>query len=159
MWNQSGFTLVEAVFCMVIFVLLSMISIPAIGAWKETAELRSEVTLLVAHMQRAKIEAVTKNCCVVFLFDTDRNSYSLFVDNGAGGGIAKDWIRQSGERQLNNHLMNRNISLESTTLTNKRTRFRPALGNKAGRLVLANRKGQKFGVVLSRLGRVRVERM
>lgn len=156
--NQSGFSLLELIVCMVVLATLSLITFPAIGSWRDSARLRSEVLSLVSSMQKAKIEAIAKNSPVVVQFDINGKQYSMFVDNGAGDGIAEDWICQEDEQLLGMYVMSEGISLASTTFHNRRMRFNPTVGVMAGRFVIQDKNGLEFGVVVSRLGRIRVEK-
>ncbi|MDL2274747.1 GspH/FimT family protein [Desulfosarcina sp. OttesenSCG-928-G10] len=64
--------------------------------WRRDAAFRGAVNTLSSDLALAKQSAIKRNARVVVQFDA--NGYTIFVDNGEGGGTAKDGTRQPNER-------------------------------------------------------------
>ncbi len=100
----------------------------------------------------AKVRAIRENNWVAVMFNA--NGYTVFIDNGAGGGIAGDWIRQGSELQLKVREMPSGVTLDipGMTFTNKRTRF-SGRGHAGvlGKAELKNDKGESMTITVNRL--------
>jgi len=82
--NRLGFTLMELMVVIAILALVSAIGVPSLIGWRDDAKLRDAVSLLRGDLEMAKIRAVRENDFVAVLFNA--NGYTVFVDDGAGGG-------------------------------------------------------------------------
>jgi prepilin-type N-terminal cleavage/methylation domain-containing protein len=157
MADRNGFTLVEALVTLAIVSILSVIAIPPLRAWCQNAGFRSEVSMLVGCLHAAKMEAVKTDSFVVVA--ADPNGYSVFVDNSPAPGEAGDWIRQNDERLLVDYRLRNGVTLATSfSIKKDKVRFhgsRP--GITAGRFILTNAEGRRMDVVLSTIGRIRVE--
>jgi Tfp pilus assembly protein FimT len=161
MRNQKGFTLVEAISCFLIIGVLSGIAIPAYHAMILRYRFKTETSRIVNIFNLAKSFATLKKYPVVFSYDHD--GYLVFVDDGAGGGNAGDWVRQPGEQLLAYCDLRRNgihIDVDQSTFTGQRTRFSGTPAIKAGSVVLVGADGNsKTKIVVNITGRVRVEKL
>ncbi len=155
--NQMGFSLVEVKICCAITAILAVCSYPIFTSVQQSRALHKEIRVLYSSLQQAKVEAIKQNSFVVF--KTTDKGYQIFVDDGNGGGKKGDWVRQPSEKQLTLHTYRDGISLEKTTFTGKRTRFNGRVCMKAGRVILKNGDGAKTQLVVSTLGRLRVEKI
>ncbi len=155
MLNQKGVTLIEVVTCLVLISILAAVSAPAIAGYRERISLRAETRNLVGLLHLAKMEAIKTNSFVVL--GVDDAQYFVFVDDGRGAAIRKDWIRQPEEKQLLTSPISKGIVLTSN-FPNNRMRFSGQMGIRAGRFYLTDDSGNQMQVVLSILGRIRVER-
>ena len=104
----------------------------------------------------ARSQAIRENGPVAVLIRED--GYGIFVDNGSGGGIAENWVRDGGEKQLctRNLQGGLRIDLNQVTLDGKRTRFngRGYLGNN-GVLVVVDADGKSATLDMNnRFGRI-----
>lgn len=156
MKNQVGFSLVELITTVAVLSIVSVVSYPAIQSMKNKAKVRGEIREMVGSLMKAKVEAIKGNRYVVVQF-TD-GGYTAFVDDGANGGTAKDWICQSGEREFVRHANIDNIKL-STNFPSDRMRFTGRVGIKAGSVTFSSNEKPFAKVVLSLTGRVRVEKL
>jgi hypothetical protein len=86
------------------------------------------------------------------------SGYKDFVDDGANGGTAKDWIHQPGEREFINHSNVEGLML-SSNFPSDRMRFKGRVGIRAGSITFSNNEKDVAKVVLSITGRVRVEKL
>lgn len=150
--GKNGFTLVECLTCLAVISVLASFSYPSFSTLQDRMLFRSELTNLVTSIQQAKMAAIRSNSFVVL--QTKENGYTVFEDNGAGVGVAGDWIRQGTERILIDCVLPTDIAL----ITNfKRIRFRGTPGMKGGTLTLRSAAcGKDAKVVINAVGRIRV---
>lgn len=154
MIDHKGFTLIEALMVLVIVSIVSALAYPSLIKWKQRAGFRSEVSTLVAWLHRAKTEAIKTNSAVVV--KPDSKGYTIFVDNSSVPGNAKDWIWQSEERKLVSYKLKYGLTLLNN-FTNNRMRFNTQPGMKAGTFTLKDFTGNHMDIVVSIIGRIRVE--
>ncbi len=152
--NQKGVTLPEVVTCLVVISILAAVSAPAIAGYRERINLRAETRNLVGWLQQAKIEAIKTNSFVVL--GVDESKVFVFVDDGRGTAKPGDWIRQPEEKQIVNALNSKGIVFTSN-FPNNRMRFSGRTGIRPGRFYVTDESGNQMQVVLSMLGRIRVE--
>ena len=160
MGSQKGFTLVEAVSCLLIIGVMCGIAIPAYHAMMMRYRFSIETARLVDMFALARSYSTLKRYPVVFSYDQD--GYQVFVDDGAGGGSAGDWVRQPGERLLaDGDLRGKGLHIDvgQSTFTAQRTRFSGTPAIKAGSVVLVGADGSKTKIVVNIIGRVRVEKL
>ncbi len=155
MMNQRGVTLVEVVVCLIIISLLSSISVPAFITWSDRLHLKSVTRDLMGSLQQAKLEAIMTNSYVVLGVEDDH--YYVFVDDGRGEGIPMDWVRQPDERQIVSNSFGNGIEMTSNFPDDK-IRFSGSPGIKAGRFFVSDKNGNQMEVIVSFVGRIRVER-
>ena len=155
--DKRGFSLMELNVCCVVIAILAAISLPLFADMRQAAVFRKEVRQLYSSLQLAKIEAIKQNSPVVFTLAPQ--GYTIFIDNGAGGGERGDWIRQSGEKILINHRYSSDVRMSATTFSGNRGRFRSRPGITGGRIILEDPSGSRQEVVLNIIGRIRVARL
>ncbi len=155
--NQKGFSLVEVKVCCAIISVLACTAYPFFNNMQQSRALNVEIRTLYSSLQHAKIAAIKHNSYVVF--KTTASGYQIFVDDGNGGSGQGDWQKQPHEKQLVLHKYQDGISLEKITFTGNRTRFNGRVCMKAGRVILSNEDGAQTELVVSTLGRIRVEKI
>jgi prepilin-type N-terminal cleavage/methylation domain-containing protein len=157
MADQKGVTLIEILACLAILAILSAIAYPPLRSWSQRAGFQSEVSLLVGCLHMAKMEAVKTNSYVVV--EAYPTGYSVFVDNSSVPKQAGDWIRQADERLLVDYRLRKGLTL-ATKFTAKKDKMRfhsSGPGISAGRFILTDMNGRRMDVILSTIGRIRVE--
>ena len=97
MRNDSGFTLAEVMVVIAIIGICSAIAIPSFIGWLPKYRLNSATSDLLGAMQSARLRALKDNASVVIEFNPGADSYSVFLDNGAGGGNSGNSIQDGAE--------------------------------------------------------------
>ena len=155
MRKNSGFTAFELATTIAITAIVAAFVMPPYLSWLRDHRLRGATTNVVADIEMAKIKAIRENAFVVILFES--NSYTVFVDNGSGGGTAGDWIRNGSEELMRLRTLPGAVrfDLDNLTLADNRVRFNgrgisPDITG-AETIPLVNPRGSKT-VGLNRLG-------
>ena len=159
MRRDSGFTAFEVAVTLAIIAILATVSMPGFLKWLQGHRLRGAAINLVADLEMAKVRAIREGSFVSIQLAAD--SYSVFIDNGAGGGTVGDMIRNGSEpliqfRQLPPGVQ---VVLGEVNVANSRMRFdsrglAPDLMAVEASIPLANSTGRK-DVRVNRLGSLR----
>ena len=166
--NRNGFTLIELIVVLTVIVIMSSVGLPLLLDVIENQKLRGAARDLYSAFQEARFEAVNRNNPVVIAFlpaaftpEGGAGSYQVFVDNGAGGGTAGNFIRDGNEQILSTVTMPETVSLVSAsfsfgTLSTGFTAKGLPINNRSGMIQLRN-NAHWYNVVQSSAGRVRTE--
>ena len=149
MADQRGVTLIEILVCLAILATMSAIAYPPLRSWYQRASIQGEIFQLAGCLHMARMAAVKTNSYVVV--KATPTGFSAFVDN------SRDWVRQAEERLLVDYRLRSGLTLDSN-FPSDRMRFlscRP--GIRAGRFFLTDSSGRRMDVVISAIGRIRVE--
>jgi prepilin-type N-terminal cleavage/methylation domain-containing protein len=95
--KKDGFTMIELVIVIALLGILAAIAIPGFIHWGPDIRLKAAARDLTSDMALAKLRAIRENANVVLTFNTGNNRYTIFVDNGAGGGVPKDYKLNGSE--------------------------------------------------------------
>ncbi len=156
MFNHKGLTLHEVVTSLIVISILLGISAPFLQTMVQRSIFRTEVSLLFRGLQQAKITAIkTRNRVVL---KVKGNGYSIFVDDGSGGGRPRDWVQQVGEKTILSRQMKHGITL-TTTFSGNRGWFNGRVTTAAGSVVFTDVNGNGSKVVVNMVGRIRVEKL
>jgi type IV fimbrial biogenesis protein FimT len=98
--GQSGLTLVELMIAISILGIITAVGSTILLQHLPTMRLKSATRDLFSTMMQAKVEAIRRGASVSIAFNTAGNSYTMFLDNGAGGGIASNGIIDGTETSL-----------------------------------------------------------
>lgn len=105
--RRNGFTLAELMIVIAIVGIMSGIAINMGLRYYPDYQARGAARNLVANLQQARLEAIRSNAIVVIeltpgvFTDSGRvGAYRAFVDDGAGGGVSGNNIRDGAERIL-----------------------------------------------------------
>ena len=159
MLSQKGVTVVECAIVLAVLTITGAVFYVPMKTFSHNMQVKAEVSQIICNLKRAKVEAIKRNGSVVVDF-TSGSGYLIFEDNGRNGGIAKDWVRQGGERVLGSWQIENGWSITTNYHTpENKIRFNERAGMKAGSIFLQSNKGTKYRVVINTIGRVRSERL
>jgi Tfp pilus assembly protein FimT len=123
--KNSGITALELATTIAIVAVIAALVMPPYLRWLRDHRLEGTATNLTADLEMAKVRAIRENAFVVVEFNTD--SYSIFVDNGEGGGTASDWNRNGSEIVAQNRDLPSGVQIDTGSLSfpsvNSKTRF------------------------------------
>lgn len=155
--SQRGFSLIEVLTIIGIVSIIAGISIPSFSGWIDSNHLKNAANELVSSLQTARMKAINQNAnCVISFNLAQPGSYLIFVDNGAGGGTAKNWIKDGSEELIKSVALA--LNSPGVTLTNASFSgsssygFTPmgfSFGNRSGSLILQNQRGNTKQINLS----------
>ncbi len=120
MTNNKGFTLAEVIIVIFFIIVLSAVSMPLVSDTLDQYQFTNSMRLLLSTMNRAKGEAVNTSFPCSVLFTTDANgrvNYTAFVDNGNGGGISGNGLRDGTEQLISDGQMPRGVTINSASTT------------------------------------------
>ena len=152
-----GFSIIELLVVVAVIAVVSVIVTPNFMRWRNNAKMRDAVDNLMGDLEMAKINAVRENSFVAVLFNP--TGYRVFVDR------ANFWIRDADERLLRDRKLPAGVRFDLDHIdwgfADNRTRFnsRGRTDTANGTAVLVNSRGQQRDVIVSSLGRIRVERI
>lgn len=98
--GQSGFTLIELMVVIAITSILAGIALYSYFQSRPARTLRSATRDVYSVMMQAKIEALQRGESVAVWFDIANNAYTMFRDNGAGGGTPSNGVQDGTEPTL-----------------------------------------------------------
>ncbi len=123
--KNSGFTALELATTIAIVAVIAALVMPPYLRWNRAHRLEGAATNLTADLEMAKVRAIRENAFVVVEFNTD--SYTIFVDNGEGGGTSADWNRNGSEIIARDRDLPTGVQIDTGSLSfpsfNSKTRF------------------------------------
>jgi len=141
-----------------IIAIISAVAVPALFNWLPGYRVRAAVRDLKSDMVLARLRAVRENANVAMVFNTGGNSYTIFVDNGAGGGVAGNWVQDGGEVLVKPQVVVPNgvaMYEASYAFGNPRCSFNGrGLPNGGGHVYMSSTGNDFWGIVLSLVGNV-----
>jgi len=160
MQNRKGLTIFELLVVIAILTIASGFVVPNVINWRSEMKLRGTANNLKSDLELAKARAIRENYYVVIRFY--HNRYEVFVDNGAGGGDDRNWIRDGSEPLLRNRALPAGvrIDLANTSFGNlgAKTRFTGRAHCIPGATVVKNSKAAALRVTVNRLGGISLKK-
>ncbi len=154
--KNSGFTLMELMITIAIISILSAVSVPSVISWRENAQLGSVARDVYSDFQRAKFEAVKRNCWCSLDFTSV--GCSVFVDSNrdrnldAGETILSttSWsdYGTAGPKANENTFIENPIAFGGDGLVKG--------GVLNGSIVLKDGRGNETSVIVSSAGNIRI---
>jgi prepilin-type N-terminal cleavage/methylation domain-containing protein len=161
MRTKGGFTIIELLLTVVILGILTAVAIPGFSTWAPDYRLRGAVRVLKSDMELAKQRAIREGANVALTLDEANNTYTVFVDNGAGGGVAGDWILNGSELVIKTVMIHPHVTMYEASFAGGAPHFRfDARGlpnGTGGHVYMRNTKNNYRGIRVNMLGRVRIE--
>ena len=137
---RRGFTTLELLAVISILLILAAVALPNLSGWARNQRLKGVARDLMSHFQFARLEAIKRSATIALEFNDENDNYTVFVDDGAGGGTAGNLIQDNlAEATLRRVIMPVGVALDSTTFTNDRAGYNargfPVLGAGGGGMV------------------------
>ena len=99
--QQQGFSLIELCVVVAISAIIAAIEIPVGIGMRNRYQLRESASDVLSAFKRAQSEAVRRNSSVAITVTTGTpGTCTVFVDDGTGGGVAKNLIQDGAELTL-----------------------------------------------------------
>jgi type IV fimbrial biogenesis protein FimT len=133
---RRGFTTLELLVVISILLIMAAIALPNLSGWARNQRLKGVARDLMSHFQFARLEAIKRSTTIALAFNPgagEVGNYTVFVDDGAGGGTAGNLIQDNeAEATLRRAIMPLGVTLTST-FTGDRAGYNargfPALGH------------------------------
>lgn len=121
--SRQGFTSFELAVTLAIMAILVASFMPPYLKWLRGYRLKDAVNNLICDVEMAKVRAIRENNFVAIQFEP--TGYTMFLDDGEGGGTAGDWVRNGAEELVRSRDMPAGVQIDTAamTLTDKRVRF------------------------------------
>jgi prepilin-type N-terminal cleavage/methylation domain-containing protein len=159
--GSCGVTLLELMTVLAIIAIAAGIAVPNLISWRKNLQLRSETDRLFRLVYHARARAAKERRTVVVAFDTDRNAFSAFVDDGTGGGTAGDERCNGAERVLQRGTLTDSVNMYKASFSGgvPRLTFNPmGLPNRFGSVRIRNASRTLYRQIsISRSGFTRVK--
>lgn len=151
---DAGFTLMELMTVIAIIAILSTIAIPGFIQWRQSSKLSSATRNLTTDLSLARMHAIKSyhpgSAGVKVIFGT--SGYTIFIDDNNDNTV------DAGEEVLKDIDYPAGVSMSGSTFTGNRTVFtRTGTVSPAGTVSLNQGGGTLVRVVVSTVGRIRVE--
>ncbi|RPJ26675.1 MAG: prepilin-type N-terminal cleavage/methylation domain-containing protein [Planctomycetaceae bacterium] len=140
---SKGFTLVELMVTIGIVAILSVMAIPNFISWLPKTQTGSAAREILTTIQLAKIAAVKESANVVVHFTVASGELLAFVDDGAGGGMADDRVRNGSERLVRKYTMPPGVTLALPSLGTDLEFTNRGLPNAGGDVSVSSSGGTK----------------
>ena len=136
-YPRRGFTTLELLVVISILLILAAIALPNLSGWARNQRLKGVSRDLMSHFQFARLEAIKRSTTIALAFNPgagEVGNYTVFVDDGAGGGTAGNLIQDNeAEATLRRVIMPVGVTRTSTTFTSDQAGYNargfPVLGN------------------------------
>jgi type II secretion system protein H len=148
MKKAGGFSIFELLIVIAVIAVVSAIVTPNIISWRNSAKLRGAAGNIKGDLEMSKARAVRERSPVTVTF-TATNYQVTFTDKDGNARTLRNRQLPAGVR----------VDLGSTSFgaMNDQTRFNARGFPVAGSAVLVNTKGDQKKIIVSRLGRIRIE--
>ena len=148
MRKKDGFSLFELLVVLAIIAVISTIAAPHVLSWRSSAKLRGAADNVRGDLQMSKVRAVRERAPVTITF-TATNYRVTFTDRDGNERILRDRQLPAGVR----------VDLAGTSFGSMgdETQFNGRGLPVAGSAVLVNTKGEQKTIIVSRLGRIRIQ--
>lgn len=157
--TAKGFTLLEIIIVLAIMAIAAAVATPSVMSWLSDYRLKAAARELYSNMQKAKSEALKRNCSVGIAFSTQTfpaqgGGYTIFLDNGTGTN-AGNAEQDAGEQTLLAVVMPLGCTLYQASFDGTKTGYNSRgfpLGNRTGSARLRNDNSLWYEMALSNSG-------
>ena len=156
MSHNKGFTLIELMVVIAIVAIMAGVMAPSFMQWRDRSKVKGDAGNLRAAFETAKLRAIKHNTNVVVTFP-DTTSFQAFIDTNNNGA------QDAGEETLFNRTLAPGVTITNNTFAGNDMAFNPrgmANGpNSTGTITMTSPGGERYSVVVSSFGRVRMEHL
>jgi type IV fimbrial biogenesis protein FimT len=140
--NKKGFTFIEIAVALAILAIISAISLPSFFSWLPRQKLQTSVRQIYDDMNMAKSRAVRANSDIGIAFDSNNETYRVFID--ANG----DQILDGGDTVISTGTLENGVDIIEATFANDTYGFnsRGMSAGTTGDVRLTNSSGLFLGV-------------
>ena len=156
MSRNKGFTLIELMIVIALLGIMAGVMAPSFLEWRDRSKVQGDAGNLRAAFETAKLRAIKHNTNVVVTFP-DTTSFQAFIDTNNNGA------QDAGEETLFNRTLAPGVTITNNTFAGNDMAFNPrgmANGpNSTGTITMTSPGGERYSVVVSSFGRVRMEHL
>lgn len=157
MKKQSGLTLLELCVTIAIFATLSAIALPNFIGWLPKHRLNSAAREVLSSIEYIKLRSVKDNANTAISFNPANESYTVFLDNGAGANTGNgvldgdEVVVKRGQMPAGVHLTN--TTFPANTLKFDRRGFPSGVSGSAN---LMNSQGKTKSITVNIAGNSKI---
>ena len=157
MKKHSGFTLLELCVAIAIFAILSAVAVPSFIKWLPRQKLNSAAREVLSSIEYIKLRAVKENADTAIAFNPASESYTVFLDNGAGVN-AGNGVLDGDEVVIKSGQMPAGVHLTDTTFPADTLRFdrRGFPSGVSGSINLINSLGEAKSITVNIAGNSKI---
>lgn len=156
MSRNKGFTLIELMIVIALLGIMAGVMTPSFLQWRDRSKVQGDAGNLRAAFETAKLRAIKHNTNVVVTFP-DTTSFQAFIDTNNNGA------QDAGEDTLFNRTLAPGVTITNNTFSGNDMAFNPrgmANGpNSTGTITMTSPRGERYSVVVSSFGRIRMEHL
>lgn len=160
--NPSGLTLIEIVVVMAILAVGATVAVWGMHSLVPDLHLKAAVRHLKSDMHLARLTAIKQNTFIVSEFNTDDNSYIIYIDDGGGDSTkANNYTLDEGEQIFKSVRMHPHVNMYSAKFGFVSGKFafnsRGTLDGPAGGVYMYNKIKSFRGLAVSRIGKMTIK--
>lgn len=160
--RDSGFTLLEMVVVMAIIGAGLVVIFWGMNTILPELHLKEAVRNLKSDMHLARLTAIRKNTYIVFEFNTDDNSYTIYMDGGGGDSVkANNYCKDPGEATIKSTRLHPHVNMYRAVFGSAVGKFafnsRGTLDGLAGGVYMHNKLDSYRGLTVSRIGKLTIK--
>ncbi|MGD8836403.1 MAG: hypothetical protein PVJ84_11240 [Desulfobacteraceae bacterium] len=160
--NDIGFTILEMVVVTALLAMGATIAVWNVNSILPDMRLKAAVRNLKSDMQMARLAAIRHNTFIVSEFNTDNNSYTIFIDDGGKDGEkANNYCQDSGETTIKSIRIHPHVKMFRAKFGAVSGKFafnsRGAIDGLAGGVYMHNKLKKYRGVTVSRIGKITIK--